>query len=728
MKRRLAFIIIIATLAAASCSTTRILQEDQCRLAENKIIIGNDDDYPVSSLLPYIKQKPNDYFIGRWNPFLYVYNWSSGRGTGWDRFVEKLGVAPVVFDSTAVDASKKGMLSHLEYSGYYDSEISHSILKKKKNVTVKYDVTLGKRYVIDSISYEVPDPYMRELLAADSANYTVNVGDILSEKDLEDESERLASLYRRHGYYGFTKNYFFFYADTVRQKDRADLTVALENYTRNESEASARPHKQYTIGSVSIVPMAGLKVRDKFLWQINTIKPGELYNEQVINTSYERFASIRLFSSVNVQLSEADSSMVDCRIMLTPSKLQGVRANLEGSFNSSGLFGVTPSLSYYHKNIFGGGEYFSLGFRGNFQFRFKDPTRSNEFAISSSITFPRFLLLPVSLFQQTLPRTDVNLSYNYQNRPEYTRIIVSTAYGYNWNRNKRSYFQINPLQFNVVRIFNMDDDFYSNLKDPYLINSYRNHFDFGGGGMYYFTTNSATNPKDTYFYLRIHADFAGNMLSLFNGGLKQDEKGSYLIWGVPYSQYFRTEISLVETLRFGRQKRLALAGRLLAGVGYAYGNSNVLPFEKFFYAGGSNSMRGWQSRSVGPGSAPISSSFAIANQTGDMRLEANLELRFPLFWKLQGALFMDAGNVWNLQRASIDGVARDERGIFTSENFFNSIAANWGFGLRLDFDMLLVRLDAGIKAYNPVTQQWHSPDMWLRRGGYAIHFGIGYPF
>jgi outer membrane protein assembly factor BamA len=173
---------------------------------------------------------------------------------------------------------------------------------------------------------------------------------------------------------------------------------------------------------------------------------------------------------------------------------------------------------------------------------------------------------------------------------------------------------------------------------------------------------------------------------------------------------------------------LALAGRFLAGVGYAYGNSNVLPFEKFFYAGGSNSMRGWQSRSVGPGSAPVSSSFAIANQTGDMRLEANLEFRFPLFWKLQGGLFIDAGNVWNLQRASIDGVARDERGIFTAENFGKSIAANWGLGLRLDFDLLLVRLDAGIKAFDPVTQQWHSPDMWFRKNGYAIHFGIGYPF
>ncbi|HOG41603.1 MAG TPA: hypothetical protein PLI69_03580, partial [Bacteroidales bacterium] len=338
MKRRVAFLLIVA-LAAASCSTTRILQEDECRLVENKVVITNDDDYSASSLQLYIKQKPNDYFIGRWNPFLYVYNWSSGRGKGWDRFVEKLGVAPVIYDSTSIDASKQGMLSHLEYSGYYGSDISHSVLKKEKKARVKYDVTLGKRYMIDSISYNIPDPYMRELMAADSANYTVKVGDMLSEKDLEEESERLASLFRTNGYYGFTKNYFFFYADTVRQRDKADLTVDLQNYTRNESEESARPHKQYKIGSVSIVPMGGLRVRNKFLWQINTIKPGELYNEQVINTTYERFASIRLFSSVNVQLSEADSSLVDCRIMLTPSKLQGVRANLEGSFNSSGLFG-----------------------------------------------------------------------------------------------------------------------------------------------------------------------------------------------------------------------------------------------------------------------------------------------------------------------------------------------------------------------------------------------------
>ncbi|HPH53743.1 MAG TPA: hypothetical protein PLY62_06740, partial [Bacteroidales bacterium] len=257
MKRRFAFIFIMA-IVVASCSTTRILQEDECRLVENKIVITNNDDFPASSLLPYIKQKPNDYFIGRWNPFLYVYNWSSGRDTGWDRFVEKLGVAPVIYDSTSIDASKKGMLSHLEYSGYYGSDISHSVLKKEKKARVNYDVTLGKRYLIDSISYEVPDSLMRDLLASDSANYTVNVGDILSEKDLEEESERLALLYRNHGYYGFTKNYFFFYADTVRQKDKADLTVALENYTRNESEESARPHKQYHIGSVSIVPMSGL--------------------------------------------------------------------------------------------------------------------------------------------------------------------------------------------------------------------------------------------------------------------------------------------------------------------------------------------------------------------------------------------------------------------------------------------------------------------------------------
>lgn len=721
-------IIVILCFITASCSTTKLLRDDEYRLAENKVVILNSKDYTAADLQPYIKQKPNSYYIGGWNPFLYVYNWSSGRGTKWDKFVEKLGVEPVVFDSTLVQSTVKGMQTHLEYMGYYDSKVDYTIIKDNKKAKVRYDVTLGKQYLIHDIDYIIKDSVLAGIVAKDSANFTLFKGDPLSQEALEFESDRLATLFRKNGYYGFTKNYFFYYADTNAVKNMANLVVNLENYTRNESAASAEPHKQFYINNVAILPQNGLSVRAKFLENLNTVKPGTLYNETNINNTYQRFTSIRLFSTVNIQLEQEDSALVDCRILLSPSKLQGVKFNLESSFNSSALFGITPSLSYYHKNIFGGGEMLTLGFRGNFQFKLNDPIHSNEFAISSSISFPQFLLLPERLFTTNVPRTDISLSYNYQSRPEYTRNIVSTSYGYNWSMKNKFFYQLYPIQMNIVRIFDMSPDFYENLKDPYLINAYQNHFDFGAGAIMFYTTDPSINPKHSYFYLRWQTDIAGNLLSLFNNTMETDKMGKHLIWGIPYSQYVRSEVSLVQTLRFGKSDKFGLAGRVVAGAGYAYGNSYALPFEKFFYAGGANSLRGWQSRSVGPGCAPIDSTFSIANQSGDMRMEANLEFRFPMFWKLQGALFADAGNIWNIKRESLPQTERDADGLFSFANLGKSIAVDWGLGLRLDFNLLLVRLDLGIKAYNPVTQQWHSPKMWFDKGGYAFHFGIGYPF
>lgn len=736
---------LLIALLTVSCSTTKLLREGESRLVENKVIINNPKEFSSSKLLPYIKQKPNDYYIGTWNPFLYVYNWASGTDEEWDKFVQKLGVEPVVFDSTLIDASKKGMLSHLEYAGYYNSTINHQTLIKNKKARVLYNVKLGKQYPIYDIDYVIRDSALVKLVAADSTNFTINRGDALSQDALEKESERLAALFKNNGYYGFSKNYFFYFADTTHLRDSALLTVKLESYTRNEAPQSFKPFKKYYLGNIDIVPQNGLKVRDKFLNNLNMLDSGELYSEEEINNTYERFSSIRLFSSVNMELTDRkDTSLVDCRILLSPSKLQGIQFNLESSFNSTGLLGITPSLSYLHKNIFHGGEQLTLGFRGNFQFKFNDPTRSTEFAVSSALSFPQFLLLPESIFRNTVPKTDINLTYNYQNRPEYTRNIISTSYGYNWNFNKRFYYQVNPIQINIVRIFNMSDDFLQKLKDPYLLNSYKNHFDVGASTMFYYTTDPSINPDHSHFYLRVNMDLAGNALSLLNKGLQTDESGSHLIWGVPYSQYVRGELSLVQTIVFGRNNQFELAGRFLAGAGYAYGNSSALPFEKLFYAGGSNSMRGWQSRSIGPGTAPNDSTFSIANQTGDMHLEANVEFRFPIFWKLQGGLFVDAGNVWNInsnfysignedERKDADIVPaipaeRDPRGLFYWKDFLKSSALNWGFGLRMDFGMLLVRLDLGIKTYNPSSQQWCGPSMWFKKGGYALHFGIGYPF
>ena len=716
---------------AAGCSTTKMLSEDELRLSENKVVITNSSTYNPSSLAPYIKQKSNYYVIGKWHPALYIYNWQNGKGKGWDRFCQKIGQAPVVFDETLIDKSVTSMLDHLTYQGYYNSHIDTRTEVKKQTARVEYDVTLGKQFPIRSIDYQVKDSTLASLMAADTSNYTVLPGDFLSEEKLEKESERFTKLFRNNGYWGFSKNYFFFYADTTTHRDEADLIVKIENYTRNESEDAAREHRQYTIGTVALMPQPGMRIRQKFLQNLNQLKPGELYSEEKINREYDRYSSIPLFSSVNMMLreSETDSTAVDCRVLLQQARLQALKLNLEGSFNSTGLFGVTPSLSYSHKNIFGGGEVLSLGFRGNFQFMFRSPTRATELAVNAGLKIPWYPDFILRMPFINLPQMDINFTYNFQNRPEYTRNIVTGAYGFNWNIAKKFYYQFKPIQLSAVSATRLDSTFIAGIRDPYLKNSFRSHLDLGGSGTFYFSTNTSVNPKVTYFYTRFQYDMSGNLMRLLGktGMFKKGESGEDLIAGIPYAQYIRGELQAVGTFRLGEVGQYALAVRALAGMGFAYGNSVSLPFEKLFYAGGASSMRGWRARAVGPGMAPRDTSFAIANQSGDMHLEANVEMRFPLFWKLEGAVFADIGNVWNIDADGLDGQTRDPRSLFSFKNLFRSTAMDVGLGARLDFGMVLIRFDMGLVVYDPYKQEFMGINDWFK-GNYAFHFGIGYPF
>ena len=717
---------LLMLLLPAACSTTKMLAEDEARLASNKVYVLNDLDYNTAGLTPYIKQK-----AGKNRLALAIYNLQNGKGGWWDRFCQRVGQAPVIFDESQVDASVRSMKDHLEYEGYYHSEIEPEVTIKKKVAKVRYDVTLGKRFPLRSVDYDARDEEVDELLKADSAHFTLRVGDYLSQESLEKESERLAQYFRNNGYWGFSKNYFFFYADTSSIRDSAGLFVKIEDYTRNENEDAARPHRRYNLGNVALIPQPGMRIRKTFLHNLNQLQPGAPYSEERINQTYSRFASIPFFSSVNMMLrqSQVDSNAVDCMILLQQARLQSVKANLEASFNSTGLFGITPSLSYSHKNLFGGGEVFTLGFRGNFQFMLRDPARANELAVTTGLSIPWYPSFIWKMTKINLPQMDINFSYNYQNRPEYTRQIVTGTYGFSWNVSKRFYYQVYPFQLSAVNASRIDEGFYEKIRDPYLKNAFRSHIDLGGGAMFYYTTNSTVNPKESYFYTRFQFDMSGNMLSLLSktGIFGKGMNGEYRIAGVPYSQYVRGEVQAVQTLRLGDSKQYALAMRALAGAGFAYGNSVSLPFEKLFYAGGANSMRGWRARSVGPGMAPRDTSFSIVNQSGDMHLEANVEMRFPMFWKLEGAVFVDAGNVWNIGADDLDGASRDPRSLFSLRNMLSGTAIDAGLGARLDFGLVLIRFDLGFRVRDPWRREWLGINDWFS-GDYAFHFGIGYPF
>ncbi len=757
-------IYIFAAFFLASCSTTRVIPEGQSRLKANKIIIENSKTFEASSLQPYLKQKPNSSFIFGWNPFLNIYNWGNGKDNGWNKFVTKLGQAPIIYDYSLVESSKKNIKTHLVSLGYYNSIVKANVFTRKKKTSVFYKIYLGKQYPIDYITYTIADSSLAKVFYADTANSTVKVGDILSENSLTNESQRVEFYLKNQGYYGFSKNYFFFEADTLKGDGKASLDIAIKDYTRNEQPKDARPHKKYTFGNVYIKPMRNfntaqrtfylpynttdstavrnrnlytpdttlykgihivgngkLLLRKRFMWRFNQIKPGTPYNEESVSNTYRRFTNIGIFNSVNLQLDEEDSCKVKTDIALTASALQGYKVNLEASTNSSGLFGISPTISYYHKNIFRGGETFTASLMGDFQFKFNSDVRSTEFGVSTSLNIPNFLLLPDSWFHSTLaPRTEISLSFNYQERPEYTRNMISGSYGYSWSSRNRLFFKVNPIQFNIVKLSDISSSFYESLKDPFLRNSYQDHFDFGLGANLYFTTDASANPTKSYFYLRWQNDLAGNFLSLLNGALKENENGDKLIWGSPYSQYYRGEVSAVYTWKFGKKTNHAIAARFLIGAGKGYGNSKALPFEKLFWSGGAYSLRAWQARTVGPGSAPRDTTFSIPNQAGDIRLEANIEYRFPIFWSFDGAIFVDAGNIWNINRS--------EDGVFKFNSFYKHIAADWGLGLRLNLGFALLRVDWGMKIYDPAENLWIGPEKWFKSNNYAIQFGVGYPF
>ena len=724
-------ILVIAFALVCSCSTTRVLEDGQYRLAKNSVEVTNDKKFNPKEIEKYIQQKSNSYILFGWNPFLNIYNWSGKNSDGFaSNLFRKIGEAPVVYSPSQVEASIENIKRHLEYLGYYNSQVDSDVKVNRRNVDVTYNVTLGKRYKIDEITFSIPEGEFSKDFFADTANLSFKKGDYLSESVLEQETERSAAWMRRNGWFGFTKNYYSFEADTLERRDTANLLMMIKEYTRNQSPDNARPFHKDTFGHVDMTWDRDLVFNRRVLRNMNTIVPGEIYDEEEVNTTYSRLSALKLFNSVNVSLNPRDSlDIVDCDISLTRSRMQGFKVNLEGSTNSNGLVGVSPQLSYFHKNIFHGGQWLNLSFLGNFQFKSSDRrVHSDEFGVSGSISFPKTLGLPNTLFTgPNIPRTEVSASFTYQNRPEYTRNMISTSFGYtgSFSRNRFSY-QFFPVQAKIVRLDHLDPAFYNTLAgNPFMRDAYQNHFDLGSSVMLYYTSCPDLIPRVSYQYVRFQLDASGNVLSLFNKSMKRDQYGSRMIWGTPYSQYLRSEVTYGKTVVLGKNSNRAIALRVLGGIGHAYGNSVTMPFEKQFYSGGANSMRGWQARTLGPGRAPTDTSFVIPSQTGDVKLEVNLEYRFPLFWKLYGALFTDIGNVWTL-KATED--AKDSQ--FRLDDFQNSMASDIGFGIRMDLNFLILRLDLGMKTYDPSKgdNAYYDVSEWLSKDSYAIHFGVGYPF
>ena len=721
MKGRTAAILLAAALAA-SCSTTRVLEEGQYRLTSSTVTVDGAFRYTQDEISPYVRQGGQN-----WNPFICVYNWSRKDG-----LFHKLGKAPLVYDPSATEASCNNIERRMEYLGYYGSKVKANVRYTGRKARVEYVVTPGKSYRISSVRYEIPlgGEFQEDFYADTLAATRALMGKWLSEFILEDESERSADRLRNLGYFDFTGNNYSFEADTLSD-GTAGLVYRVRSYTRNESEAAARPLRRYYIDSVLISRPAGLPFKEKVLRGLNTLQPGDLYSEKAVNNTYSRFANINLFSGVQVRMAPSDYDRLNCEISLSPSPVRGVKVKMEASSNSTGLISASPQVSFYHKNFFHGGEWFTLGFTGDFQYRISDRTKANEYGISAGLSLPKLIFVPYSFFKgSNIPRTEINAAWNWQNRPEYNRAVAAVALGISGQTRGRISYQVYPFRVNFVRLFNLDPDFASSLDgNPFIKYSYQSHLDAGLGADFYYNSSTDIVPQGNYHFRRLSFDSSGNTLSLFNRFIPANENGEYRLLDSPYSQYVRAEYSFGRAFRFGYDDNQCMAFRLLGGIAYAYGNSTTVPFEKRFYAGGASSMRGWQARALGPGGEAPNSTFVIPSQTGDLKLEANIEYRFNIVrfkngtMGIEGALFSDTGNVWDLT-----GI--EDEGNFRFSDFYKSIASDWGLGIRLNLQFILIRVDFGMQVYDPTLAEgsrFVNPARWLH-GANAWHFGVGYPF
>ena len=770
-------LLAMGILLLAGCSSTRHVPEGSYLLDEVDITIEGDEDVSAKELSNYLKQHPNHEVLGFWKLQLGTYNLSGHDSTKWyNRWVRRMGQPPVLYSPSLTDASVRQLRQALVNRGYLEAEIEVDTIAdpRKKKMDVVYRITTNAPRIISSVAYEIPDTAIGRIILEDSMLFTLKPGSRFDRDMLDAERARITERLRNRGYYSFNKEYITFYADTSEYSKDVDLTLTVRP-PRVMKEGkfvadSLAAHRQYYINKIYFVTngsspgtkTSGLVsdtvsyknieviygndhyLNPGILEQKCHLIPGQIYRAANVDRTYEALAQLGILKSINIELVPAGNvdgkHLLNAYIILSRNKKQSITFDVEGT-NSEGDLGFGVGATYQHRNLAKASQLLTARFRMNYEslsgtFNGLINNRYTEYAGEVGITFPKFEF-PVaaqSLRRRLHVSTEFALSFNYQERPEYTRIIAGAAWKYKWaNRNntRRHYFDL--VDINYVYLPESTNNFLDQIApdNPLLRYSYEDHFIMSMGYRFYNTNKRIpSSTLRTYqlqpivYTLRTSVETAGNLLygiSTATGARRRD--GAYRVFGINYSQYVMAEIDYGVTRNL--TDRHSVAFHAGAGIGIPYGNSSVLPFEKRFYAGGANGVRGWAVRTLGPGSYDSRNSVTdFINQCGDIRLDLSTEYRTKLFWVLEGAAFIDAGNIW-----TIHSYENQPGGMFHFDTFWKQIALAYGVGIRFDFTYFLLRFDLGVKAHNPAKgqEQWPiiHPD-WHRDT--TFHFAVGYPF
>ena len=772
----LIILIILPLISGAGCSSSKHVADGNYLLDKVKIRV-NDSTGRVSAseMSTYVRQLPNHKMLWSVKFRLGVYNLSGSDTTKWwNKWIRKLGEPPVVYDSTLMAATEEQLRKALVNKGFLNANVTAdtTINEKKKKIKIDYILNPGEPHVINNINYSFPDSVFRNLVMEDSFKFTVKKGDYLDRSRLETQREIVANILREKGYYGISKEVVTFVADTSENSKLVDLTMVF-NPSKNENSLSAPSDHKYFIRNVYFItnydPAAdftlqelvngaqlenykGLDIiyngkrylRPGVLYENCYLRPGEFYRQSDVEKTYRAFSRFNILKFINIKFlpvgSISDDELLDAYVLLTPGKSQSVSFELEGT-NSEGDLGVAAAITYTHRNLGKGSETLSTKIRGAYESLSGDlegliHNRYMEYSLDLGLTFPKFKapFLSERFKRKVNATTELNLSMSYQERPEYTRVISTAGWSYKWihNRNHNIYL-FTPLDINYVYLPESTNDFIDLIApdNPLLRYSYEDHFIMRMGFTFYHSNKRDENPwvrniQRNIYNIRANIEFAGNLLYVLNEIFRPRAhvgEDPYKILGIYYAQYlkFNSDYSFLHIF----DTRNTLAFHVGFGIGYPYGNSTILPFEKRFYGGGANGVRGWDVRTLGPGSYPNNNSVSdFINQCGDIRFIMSAEMRTKLFWILELAAFIDAGNIW-----TIHNYPNQPGGFFRFKTFYKQLAASYGLGLRFDFTYFLLRFDMGLKAHNPAMGAVEWPLIhpnWHRDT--SFHFSIGYPF
>ena len=718
----------------SSCSASKFISENEY-LLDKVELKSTEKGFDAAVLGPYIKQKANSKWFSIFKIPLATYSLAGKDTAKWiNRTLRNIGEEPVIYDVNQAHQSQSDLLAAMHNMGYMHASVQLDTRTKGKKITATYTITPGQAYFIDNVHYIIDDDSIANLLKIEQPNSKFHIakGTKFSVDKLDNIRKRISDYLLNSGFYRFNKDFIQFTVDSAANSQLLDVTMHLYPY-RAYNDTPAVFHPRYKVGRIDYhTDNANGYLRRKIMFNNTALVQNDFFSEQKLQRTYNNFAKLGAVRYTNIQFEEVpDSQVLNTLIELTMNKPSSVSFQPEGT-NTAGDLGAAVSLTYTNKNLFHGSELLSIELRGAYEaikgLEGYNDQNYKEYGIETRLAFPRFVapFLSHSFTRNSQATSELSLSWNLQNRPEFHRRVFSAAWRYRWEEAHHNLsYRFDLLDLNYVSMPWISETF----KRDYLDDEGNRNaiLRYNYEDLFIMKLGFGLSYNDGSDAVRANVESSGNLLNSLShiAKFKTNSNGQNTLFGIAYAQYAKMDVDYTHLFKFDEHN--TLAAHIGLGIAYPYGNSKILPFEKRYFSGGANSVRGWTVRGLGPGKFKGKDGrIDFINQTGDMKLDFNLEYRTHMFWKLDGAVFVDAGNIWTLKE-----YADQPGGKFTFNEFYKQIAVAYGVGLRLNFDYFILRMDMGMKAINPAYESKAEHYALVHPNfsrDFAFHFAVGLPF